>query len=437
MPTRPRSRRLGTPHRAVARSRSGRPSCPPAHGSPRVPCPSRRRRESGRRHRRPLRRSPAVPPPPAPWRATSRRAGRRWSALLARSGSRPTPTAGGTWATSPSTRRSTSRPARRELATSWSRRARSGAGWRGAASPSRSTSSIAPNSSRASRLADADRLERFGGLLRPPGQDVRGDARLDVDRRHRVGDAVVEVTRQLQSLLGDPAAVFVLLVAQPFLAGPHGVRGQHGDRRPAGEQQVEQRQTIPVGDDAGDHLNRGDSGSGGVAHGTGPSDGQRVQRHRSGQVHRATRVVAQRVGDECGHHDDERGQRPASAGQEGGGRHADDHERDAVGRPFAGFGLDVDGAERPGHRDDGGRHHVPPPVAPDHLDQRKEVARARRPRDVELPPTSAVEPSRGFPSPLQVRKPSDALKPSDGRAVQSSAGTAAGAAAGSAGSATS
>ena len=53
----------------------------------------------------------------------------------------------------------------------------------------------------------------------PAVDDVRGRARLHVDRRHGVGDAVVQVMRDPEPILGD-AATGLLLAGALEVAGP-------------------------------------------------------------------------------------------------------------------------------------------------------------------------------------------------------------------------
>ncbi len=96
----------------------------------------------------------------------------------------------------------------------------------------------------------ADRLERRLQLRRidsigPVGEQVGGRAGLDVDRRHRVGDAVVQVLGDSQPLVGDSlpigkAATFTL-ADDAIAAGGDELPGQHRRQRPP---DCRQRQTI-------------------------------------------------------------------------------------------------------------------------------------------------------------------------------------------------
>ena len=205
---------------------------------------------------------------PAPWRATSRRAGRRWSAPPARSGSRRRPRPAGRGRRLRRRRRSTSRPARRELATSWSRRARSGAGWRGAASPSRSTSSIAPNSSSASRLATriassasaacSGRRARTCAAT-PDWTLIAAIEWATLSWRSRASCSRSSATRRRSSSSWWRIRSWRARIAS---AASTATAAQPANSRSS------ERRTVPVGDDAGDHLHHRDGGGGDVAHGT-------------------------------------------------------------------------------------------------------------------------------------------------------------------------
>ena len=107
---------------------------------------------------------------------------------------------------SPQTAASTARPSVRALATSSPIAPNVPIGARGATSsstPLRSTERMAVSSSRASLLAAADRLERPRGLRRVAVDEVGGYARLHVDGRDRVGDGVVQVASDAQTLVGQ------------------------------------------------------------------------------------------------------------------------------------------------------------------------------------------------------------------------------------------
>ena len=112
--------------------------------------------------------------------------------------------------------------------------------------------------------------ERLLGRRRPAVDDVGGRARLHVDGRHGVGDAVVQVTGDPQAILGDPAPGLllagVLEVPGPFLqlgevAAPvaHRLAEEHRGGRPAHEHEVEQH-GVRAGGEAGhdEHRAQGD-----------------------------------------------------------------------------------------------------------------------------------------------------------------------------------
>ena len=182
------------------------------------------------------------------------RAGPRWSAPPARSGSRSSSTDAGRVAVAGSMSTSTSTPADREARPARRGRRARASPWVGphrrAASSSsgeRSVPSVARRSASASPLTFLMSCERPAGLLGVAVEQVRADAGLHVDRDHRVRDHVVHVAGDPQPLLADPAQRLLLAGALGRL-GPLDQRGVGGaalaDRRAEQQGRGDEREVL-------------------------------------------------------------------------------------------------------------------------------------------------------------------------------------------------
>ena len=163
-------------------------------------------------------------------------------------------------ATSP-TSNSTSTPAARSPAASASRSSSPAAGATGAAAVGRAARRASRAGRPAPRRSSLDVAQRRARLARVAVDQVRRDARLDVDRHHRVRDHVVDLARDPQALLAEPPQRLLLArgdrAARPPRAASAHVAG--GEREQA---QARLRTTMPkqlrpvVGErhDAHDHA---------------------------------------------------------------------------------------------------------------------------------------------------------------------------------------
>ena len=187
--------------------------------------------------------------------------------------------------------------------------------------------------------------DRHQRVLRGLGlavHDVGGGAGLHVDGRHRVRDAVVEVTRDLQAVLGDPPPG--LLLARPFegagpllelcksrAPGPQHLAEEHRAGRPADEHDGEEP-VVAAAHQLGQHE-RGAQGGGtderGAPVGEAAHDAERDQH---GGEERAVREAQRDVPDDRGGVDRERDSWPTGREPD---RHAtgDDQQPPSASRP--------------------------------------------------------------------------------------------------------
>ena len=183
-----------------------------------------------------------------------------------------------------------------------------------------------------------DLLQRAPGALGPAVDEVGGDAGLDVDRDHRVGDDVVQFARDAQPLLADaPQGLLLARALGPLrtLLDRRDVGVVIALRAAERERQQRHREVLgglpredPVRREEGDHHDDdGDCGDGHRDRGAavGPH-GHRVQRdHRRDRDDHA-RVVGRDRGERPRHHGGEHGERPQRAdGERRAGRSRDRH----------------------------------------------------------------------------------------------------------------